>query len=226
MRVLIIEDYEPIRSGVAEGRREAGFAVDVAANGETGLWYALNNPYDVIVLDIMLPDVDGLSILKQIRAQKLDVNILLLTAKDTPQDRITGLEQGADDYLVKPFVFQELLARVRALVRRKYESKDPVIRVGDLSIDTNTREVRRGDRVIHLSPREYTLLAFLAHRAGQLVTRSDVWEHVYEFNSEAESNVVDVFIGRLRRKIECEGCPKLIHTRWGQGYMLGTPKSQ
>ena len=226
MRVLVIEDYEPIRSGVAEGLREAGFAVDVSANGETGLWYALNNPYDVIVLDIMLPDVDGLSILKRIRAQKLDVNILLLTAKDTPQDRITGLEQGADDYLVKPFVFQELLARVRALVRRKYESKDPVIRIGDLAIDTNTREVRRGDRVIHLSPREYTLLAFLAHRTGQLVTRSDVWEHVYEFNSEAGSNVVDVFIGRLRRKIECEGCPKLIHTRWGQGYTLGTPKSQ
>jgi DNA-binding response OmpR family regulator len=222
MRVLVIEDYEPIRSGVSEGLREAGFAVDVAANGETGIWYALNNPYDVIILDIMLPDVDGLTILKRIRSQKLDVNVLLLTAKDTAEDRVTGLERGADDYLVKPFVFQELLARTRALVRRKYESKDPVIQIGDLAIDTNTRQVRRGDRVIHLSPREYTLLEFLAHRAGQLVTRSDVWEHVYEFNSEAESNVVDVFIGRLRRKIECEGSPKLIHTRWGQGYLLGT----
>jgi DNA-binding response OmpR family regulator len=225
MRVLIVEDYEPIRSGVSEGLREAGFAVDVAANGETGLWYALNNPYDVIILDIMLPDVDGLEVLKRIRTQKLDVNVLLLTAKDTSQDRITGLERGADDYLVKPFVFQELLARVRALVRRKYESKDPVIRIGDLAVDTNTRQVRRGDRVIHLSPREYTLLEFLAHRAGQLVTRSDVWEHVYEFNSEAESNVVDVFIGRLRRKIESEGQPKLIHTRWGQGYVLGPSSS-
>jgi len=222
MRILVIEDYEPIRTGVSEGLREAGFAVDVAANGETGLWYALNNPYDVVILDILLPDVDGLTILKRIRSQKLDVNVLLLTARDTPQDRVTGLERGADDYLIKPFVFQELLARVRALVRRKYESKDPVIHVGDLTVDTNTREVRRGDRVIHLSPREYTLLEFLAHRAGQLVTRSDVWEHVYEFNSDAESNVVDVFIGRLRRKIECDGCPKLIHTRWGQGYMLGT----
>jgi two-component system, OmpR family, copper resistance phosphate regulon response regulator CusR len=222
MRVLVIEDYEPIRSGVSEGLREAGFAVDVAATGETGMWYALNNPYDVIILDIMLPDVDGLTILQRIRSQKLDVNVLLLTARDTPQDRITGLERGADDYLVKPFVFQELLARVRALVRRKYESKDPVIRVGDLTVDTNTRQVRRADRVIHLSPREYALLEFLAHRTGQLVTRSEVWEHVYEFNSEAESNVVDVFIGRLRRKIECEGCPKLIHTRWGQGYVLGT----
>jgi len=225
MRVLIVEDYEPIRSGVSEGLREAGFAVDVAANGETGLWYALNNPYDVIILDIMLPDVDGLEILKRIRTQKLDINVLLLTAKDTPQDRITGLERGAADYLIKPFVFQELLARVRALVRRKYESKDPIIHIGDLTIDTNTRQVRRGDRVIHLSPREYTLLEFLAHRAGQLVTRSDVWEHVYEFNSEAESNVVDVFIGRLRRKIESEGQPKLIHTRWGQGYVLGPSSS-
>ena len=223
MRVLVIEDYEPIRSGVSEGLREAGFAVDVAANGETGMWYALNNPYDVLILDIMLPDVDGLTILHRIRSQKLDVNVLLLTARDTPQDRITGIERGADDYLVKPFVFQELLARVRALVRRKYESKDPVIRIGDLAVDTNTRQVRRGDRVIHLSPREYALLEFLAHRAGQLVTRSEVWEHVYEFNSDAESNVVDVFIGRLRRKIECEGCPKLIHTRWGQGYTLGSP---
>jgi two-component system OmpR family response regulator len=221
MRVLIIEDYEPIRAGVSEGLREAGFAVDVAANGETGLWYALNNPYDVIILDIMLPDMDGLSILKRIREQGLDVNVLLLTAKDTALDRITGLERGADDYLVKPFVYQELLARVRALVRRKYQSKDPKIQVADLTIDTNTRAVRRGEREIHLSPREYTLLEFLALRAGKLVTRSDIWEHVYEFNADAGSNVVDVFIGRLRRKIELEGLPKLIHTRWGQGYVLG-----
>jgi DNA-binding response OmpR family regulator len=225
MRVLIIEDYEPIRSGVAEGLREAGFAVDIAANGETGQWYALNNPYDVIILDIMLPDVDGLTILKRIRARRRDVNVLLLTAKDTPEDRVDGLDCGADDYLVKPFVFQELLARVRALVRRKYESKDPVIQVADLVVDTNSRAVRRAGRPVNLSPREYTLLEFLAMRTGQLVTRSDIWEHVYEFHSDAESNVVDVFIGRLRRKIEAEGLPKLIHTRWGQGYVLGAPES-
>src|SRR6185312_12049128 len=221
MRILVIEDYEPIRSGVAEGLREAGFAVDVAADGETGQWYALNNPYDVIILDIMLPGIDGLTILNRIRAHHRDVNILLLTAKDTAEDRINGLEKGADDYLVKPFVFNELLARVRALVRRKYETKNPIIEVGDLVIDTNTRAVRRSGKTINLSPREYTLLEFLAMRAGQLVTRSDIWEHVYEFHSDAESNVVDVFIGRLRRKIESDSLPKLIHTRWGQGYVLG-----
>jgi len=221
MRILVIEDYEPIRSGVAEGLREAGFAVDVAADGETGQWYALNNPYDVIILDIMLPGIDGLTILNRIRAHHRDVNVLLLTAKDTPEDRINGLEKGADDYLVKPFVFNELLARVRALVRRKYETKNPIIEVGDLVIDTNTRAVRRSGKTVNLSPREYTLLEFLAMRAGQLVTRSDIWEHVYEFHSDAESNVVDVFIGRLRRKIESDSLPKLIHTRWGQGYVLG-----
>ena len=220
MRVLIVEDYEPIRTGVAEGLREAGFAVDVAADGTTGQWYALNNPYDVIVLDLMLPGVDGLTILKRVRARRCPANVLILTAKDLPDDRVRGLELGADDYLVKPFVFGELVARVRALVRRKYEAKDPVIRVADLEIDTNSRSVRRGRRAVNVSPREYALLEFLGMRAGQLVTRTAVWEHVYEFHSDAESNVVDVFVARLRRKLEVDGMPRLIHTRWGQGYIL------
>lgn len=221
MRVLIVEDYEPIREGIAEALREAGFAVDVAADGETGQWYALNNPYDVIILDIMLPGIDGLTLLKRLRARARAAHVLILTAKDTPEDRVTGLDMGADDYLVKPFVLDELLARVRALVRRKYEAKDPVIHVADLAIDTASRTVRRGGRAVSLSPREYALLEFLGLRAGRVVSRSDIWEHVYEFHADAESNVVDVFIGRLRRKIEGGDLPKLIHTRWGHGYVLG-----
>jgi DNA-binding response OmpR family regulator len=220
VRVLVVEDYEPIREGVAEALREAAFAVDVAADGKTGEWYARSNPYDVIILDLMLPRLDGLTILKRIRAQRLGAYVLILTAKDQPEDRVRGLESGADDYLVKPFVLGELIARVRALVRRKYEAKDPVIRVADLEIDTNTRTVRRGSRTINVSPREYALLEFLGLRAGQVVTRTDVWEHVYEFHSDAESNVVDVFVARLRRKLESDDMPRLIHTRWGQGYIL------
>jgi len=220
LRVLIVEDYEPIREGIAEGLREAGFAVDVAADGKTGEWYALGNPYDVIVLDLMLPGLDGLTILKRIRARRRPANVLILTARDQPDDRVRGLELGADDYLVKPFIFGELLARVRALVRRKYEAKDPVIRIADLEIDTNSRTVRRGSRLITVSPREYALLEFLGLRARQVVTRSDVWEHVYEFHSDAESNVVDVFIARLRRKLEVDDMPRLIQTCWGQGYSL------
>jgi len=222
MRVLLVEDYEPIREAVTEGLREAGFAVDTAADGETGRWYALGNAYDVIVLDLMLPRVDGLAILKEIRATRSGTHVLILTAKDAPHDRIAGLNLGADDYLVKPFVFAELLARVRALVRRKYQAKDPLIRVADLEIDTTARRVRRGGHDVKLSPREYALLEFLAMRSGQVVTRPEIWEHVYEFHSTADSNVVDVFIARLRRKIEAGRHPRLLHTRWGLGYVLGT----
>jgi DNA-binding response OmpR family regulator len=146
---------------------------------------------------------------------------LILTAKDTVEDRVIGLNSGADDYLVKPFAFDELLARVRALVRRRYDKKDPVIRVDDLEIDTARRTVRRGGRVIDLSAREYALLEFLAARAGQVVSRTAIWEHVYDFHSDPESNVVDVYVGHLRKKIERPGRPKLIHTRRGEGYLLG-----
>jgi DNA-binding response OmpR family regulator len=220
MRILVVEDYEPIQEAVAQGLREAGFAVDVASDGQTGLWFARDNAYDVIVLDIMLPGMDGLTILKQLRAKGSQTHVILLTAKDAAEDRVRGLDLGADDYLVKPFVFPELLARVRALIRRKYERKDPVIRVEDLEIHTTTRSVSRGGRTVELSPREYALLEFLALRAGEVVTRSEIWEHVYEFHSAADSNVVDVFIGHLRRKLDDGALTKLIHTRRGHGYVL------
>jgi len=221
MRILLIEDFELLRDSIALGLREAGFAVDVAAEGETGLWHAKSNNYDVIILDLMLPRVDGLSILKQLRAEGNQNHVLILTAKDTPNDRVKGLDSGADDYLVKPFVFAELLARVRALVRRKYDAKAPHIRIADLELETTTRSVRRDGETIELSAREYALLEFLAARVGHVVSRTEIWEHIYEFDSTAESNVVDVFIRHLRKKIERPHLPRLIHTRRGHGYMLG-----
>ena len=221
MRVLVVEDFEVLRDSIAQGLREAGFTVDTAVDGETGLWHAQSNDYDVIVLDLMLPRVDGLTVLKRLRANANRTHVLILTAKDTSADRVKGLDSGADDYLVKPFVLAELLARVRALVRRRYDVKTPLIRVADMEIDTATRAVRRGGETMELSAREYSLLEYLAHRAGQVVTRTEIWEHVYDFNSTAESNVVDVFIGHLRRKIERPDLPRLIHTRRGHGYMLG-----
>jgi DNA-binding response OmpR family regulator len=223
MRVLVVEDYAPLRKAVVQGLKEAGFAVDAAGDGEEGLWYARSNQYDVIVLDLMLPKKDGLSILSSLRQAGDPVHILILTARDTLDDRVRGLNGGADDYLVKPFAFEELLARVRALVRRRYESKSPMIRVADLEIDTVARVVRRAGTEVNLTAREYALLEFLALRAGQLVSRSDIWEHLYEFDSSAQSNVVDVYIGYLRRKLERPQWPHLIHTRRGQGYVLGEP---
>lgn len=221
MRLLIVEDDAPLRDALRQGLEEAGFAVDASADGEEGLWYARSSEYDVIVLDLMLPHVDGLTILRHLRTEGSAVPILILTAKDTIADRVRGLDLGADDYLVKPFAFAELLARVRAMVRRGYNSKDPVIRVEDLEINTAGRTVRRGDQAIDLSAREYALLEFLAIRAGQVVSRSEIWEHIYDFRSDPESNVVDVYIGHLRKKIEQPGRPKLIQTRRGQGYSLG-----
>jgi DNA-binding response OmpR family regulator len=221
MRVLLVEDFQLLRESLSQGLREAGYAVDAAADGEEGLWYAQSNPYDVLILDLMLPKLDGLSLLRKLREKNAQTHVLILTARDAPEDRVRGLDLGADDYLVKPFVFAELLARVRALVRRKYQVKAPVIRVADLEVDTSARLVRRAGRNIDLSPREYVFLEFLAARAETVVTRSDIWDHLYDFNSEADSNVVEVFIAHLRKKIEEPGRPRLIHTRRGHGYVLG-----
>ena len=223
MRLLLVEDYPPLRRSIAKGLREAGYAVDATGDGEEGLWYASSGEHDVIVLDLMLPKVDGLTILRRLREKGSPAHVLILTAKDTVDDRVRGLELGADDYLVKPFAFDELLARVRALVRRKYEAKSPVIAVGDLEMDTRARAVRRGGRAIGLTAREYALLEFLALRAGQVVTRTDIWEHVYDFAAEPNSNVIDVYVARLRKKLELDGRPPLIHTRRGIGYVLGGP---
>ena len=225
MRVLVVEDYAPLARAMGTGLTEAGYAVDVVADGAAGLEYARAAPYDAIVLDVMLPKVDGLTVLGCLRREDHPAAVIVLTARDAVPDRVKGLDLGADDYLVKPFAFEELLARLRALIRRRYESRDRVIRVGELEIDTVARSVRRGDRSIALSAREYALLEYLARRRGHVVTRSEIWEHVYDFAGDPSSNVVDVYVGYLRRNIDWDGTAKLIHTRRGQGYRLGHEES-
>jgi DNA-binding response OmpR family regulator len=221
MRLLVVEDYPPLRDSLVRGLTDSGYAVDATGDGTEGLWYAENHPYDVVILDVMLPGLTGLEVLKKMRAAGHTTHVLLLTARDTVADRVQGLDLGADDYLVKPFAFEELLARLRALVRRRYERVDPVIRVADLEIDTRARCARRNDLIIPLSAREYALLEYLGHRVGQVVTRAELWEHVYDFAAEPGSNVLDVYISHLRRKIDDGHTHKLIHTRRGQGYLLG-----
>jgi len=221
MRLLLIEDYRPLKKSLTKGLQEAGFAVDTTGDGKEGLWYAISNDYDVIILDLMLPGIEGLEILKKLRAKGRQSHVLILTAKDTLEDRVTGLDLGADDYLVKPFEFRELLARIRALLRRSYRKKNPHIKVQDLRIDLTTQRVWRGREEIQLTLREYALLEYLVMRTGETVSRTDIWEHVYEFSSTASSNVVDVYIGYLRKKIERPGKPTLIQTVRGRGYTLG-----
>jgi DNA-binding response OmpR family regulator len=223
MRVLVVEDYEPLARSVTQGLREAGYAVDLSADGEEGLWYAESNAYDAIVLDLMLPKMDGLTVLKRLREKKNAAAVLVLTARDRLEDRVTGLDTGADDYLVKPFEFAELLARLRAVIRRRYQVQESVIRVADLEVDTGARVVKRAGTAVILSAREYALLEYLALRQGQVVTRAEIWEHVYDFASDPSSNVVDVYIGYLRKKLDQDREPKLIQTRRGQGYLLGEP---
>ena len=221
MRLLVIEDYYPLRKSMLKGLRAAGYAVDVAADGENGLWCAMGNPYDVILLDLMLPGLDGLSLLRKLRAEGRTDHVLILTAKDAVADRVRGLEAGADDYLVKPFAFDELLARINALIRRKYDRKDPVLRIGHLRLDTAAQLVWRDGEEIQLTPREYNLLEYLAMRQGEAVSRADIWEHLYDFLTNSSSNVVDVYVGYLRKKIDLPGRPSLIRTVRGRGYALG-----
>jgi len=221
MRVLLVEDYPPIRNAVGKTLREAGFAVDACGDGQEGLWYATDNDYDVVILDLMLPEIDGLTILERLRRQGNTAHILILTAKDTIADRVRGLDMGADDYLIKPFALEELVARVRALARRTYCVKNPCLTIADLRIETATQRVWCGETEVGLTPREYALLEYLAMRRGEVVSRTDIWEHVYEFHSEADSNVVDVYIGYLRKKLDRADQPPLIRTLRGRGYSLG-----
>lgn len=220
VRVLLVEDHKPLVRALKQGLQEEGFAVDVAYDGEEGAYKARTTNYDVIVLDVMLPGEDGLSLLKRWRREGLKTHVLLLTARDTVEDKVRGLDSGADDYLTKPFRLEELLARLRALLRRGHQVKDPVLRAYDLEINTATRTVRRAGQEIPLTPREFALLEFLAYHQGRVVTRSMVWEHLYDEQDENTSNVVDVYIRYLRNKIDKKFKPPLILTRWGEGYML------
>jgi len=220
MRVLVVEDEPGIAQFIRQGLSEAGYAVDVAHDGHEGLDYALVAAYDVLVLDILLPKLDGLRLLRVLRDRGIKTPVLLLTAKDTVEDRVRGLDVGADDYLVKPFAFPELVARLRALLRRPPLQMDPILRFGDLAMDTARREVRRGGHLIELSPREFTLLEYLMRHPGHVLTRTQITEHVWNFDFFSDSNVVDVYIGYLRRKIDRGFDRPLLHTVRGVGYRL------
>lgn len=220
MRCLIIEDYTPLRKNIEECLIEEGFVVDSSSTGDEGLWYAKNHPYDAIILDIMLPHVDGLTILKNLRDLQNKTPIIIISARDSLNHRIEGLNMGADDYLVKPFALVELVARIRALMRRRYDQQTSLLTIGDLQINQTTKTVTRSGEEIPLTRREYLLLEYLAFRSGQPVSRTDIWEHVYEDQTGGSSNAVDVYIGYLRKKLNAGGRPELIHTRRGHGYLL------
>jgi len=220
MRILVVEDSARLRQSVSTWLRRNGFAVDASADGEEGLYLAETNDYDVIVLDIMLPKLDGLALLQRLRKRGKQTHVLLLTAKNTVPDRVHGLELGADDYLVKPFALEELLARVKALCRRAYGSKDSRLVVADLEIDTTARKVTRAGKPVALQAREYALLEYLARRRGHIVTRAEIEEHIYGGEVELASNTVDSAICSLRQKLGEANPAPLIHTRRGLGYEL------
>jgi heavy metal response regulator len=220
MRVLIVEDEQRIAAFLKRGLQEEGYAVDVVYNGNDALDWAVAAEYDVIVLDVMLPGRDGFSICHELRDRGQRTPVLMLTARDAIDDRVTGLDSGADDYLVKPFAFKELLARLRALTRRQGEAKSTELRAADLMLDTLTHTAHRGDRRIELTPKEYGLLEYLMRHPGRVLSRTQIGEHVWDFDFLAESNVVDVYIRYLRRKIDDDFDRKLIRTVRGAGYMI------
>ena len=220
MRILLVEDSQRLAQSVQTGLRKLGHAVDVVHEGPRGLSYALHNPYDVVVLDIMLPGMDGLSVLRGMRSSGNDTHVLLLTAKDTVADRVDGLRTGADDYLVKPFAFEELAARLDALNRRVRGPATPTVTIGDLAFDRSARTVTRGGRTLDLSRREFSLLGYLVERAGETVSRIEIEDHLYDEDTLPMSNVVASTICALRDKLEAGGEARLIHTRRGLGYVL------
>ena len=221
MRVLLIEDDRGISSFVVKGLKEAGFAADHAGDGEDGLHLALTEPYDVIIVDLMLPKVDGLTLITRLREQKPNVPVMILSAKRSVDDRVRGLQTGSDDYLTKPFAFSELLARINALIRRATGTPSPTrLEVGDLALDLLSREVSRSGQKIDLQPREFALLEYLMRNAGRVVSKTMIMEHVWDLNFDPETNIVEARISRLRDKIDRNYENKLIHTVRGAGYVL------
>ena len=224
MRLLLVEDDKKISSFVIKGLREAGFAVDYAANGEDGLHLALTEPYDAAVIDIMLPKLDGLALIEELRRRKIATPVIILSARRSVDDRVKGLQTGGDDYLTKPFALSELLARVQALMRRAAGGAEPTrLIVGDLVMDLLRREITRGGRKVDLQPREFALLEYLMRNAGRPVSKMLILEHVWDYSFDPQTNVVDVLVCRLRNKLDRGLEPPLIHTIRGVGYVLKVP---
>lgn len=226
MRILVVEDEPGISGFVTKGLREAGYAVDLAEDGPSGFAAALGADFDLALLDVMLPGMDGIAVLRKLREKRRRFPVLLLTARDAVEDRVRGLDAGADDYLVKPFAFPELLARVRALLRRPADSVDQIMRIGYIELDTLAREARRDGGPIALSAREYAILEYLFRNEGRTLTREQIEEHVWNFDASPGSNVVDVYIGYLRRKIDTPGRPSVIRTMRGIGYRAEAPEEE
>lgn len=224
MRILVIEDEKRIAGFIQRGLKEEKFVVDVANTGEEGLFLAGINPYDLILLDIMLPDKDGILICKELRKNKINAPILMLTARNAVHDRISGLNSGADDYLSKPFAFAELVARIRALLRRQMPEKQSVLTIADLELNMLTQEVRRAQKEIPLTHKEYTLLQYLMLHTNQVVSRTMISEHVWNETFNNFTNVIDVYIKYLRNKIDKGHKKKLLHTIRGSGYILKDPR--
>jgi DNA-binding response OmpR family regulator len=221
MRILIVEDDAKIASYLKRGLEEQGYAVDAVGNGRDALDWTLAAPYDLVLLDVMLPEMSGLEVCRELRRRNVHVPVLMLTARDAIQDRVTGLDAGADDYLIKPFAMPELLARLRALTRRaEGRPRDTTLQVADLTLDTATHRVQRGDRAIELTAKEFAVLEYLMREAGRVLTRNMIAEHVWNFDDVNQSNVVDVYIRNLRRKIDDPSPLKLIQTVRGTGYRI------
>jgi len=220
MRVLIVEDETNMARFIAKGLKEHGYAVDVSHDGEDGLFMATSEAYDLVILDLMLPKMNGLSVLKKMRQEEVEVPVIILTAKDAVEERVRGLETGADDYLAKPFAFSELLARMKACLRRKSGPLASDLRVGDLLLESSTRRAARAGRPVELTSTEYRLLEFMMRHEGEVLTRVQIMEHVWDYNFDSLSNVVDVHIHKLRAKIDRGHERPLIHTHRGAGYVL------
>jgi two-component system copper resistance phosphate regulon response regulator CusR len=223
MRILVVEDDTRIARFVSQGLREQTYAVDVTGDGEDALYKLTVNEYDAVILDLMIPGRDGLEVCRELRASGSNVPVLMLTARDALEDRIAGLDTGADDYLTKPFEVTELLARLRALLRRGHVVRPATISVADLVIDTRAHRVTRAGRRIELTAKEYALLEYLARERGRVLGRAEIAEHVWDENFDPMSNLIDVNINRLRRKVDDGFAPPLIHTRRGEGYLLAAP---
>jgi len=221
VRILVVEDDRKVARFVRQGLCEEGHAVEIASDGAEALDFVLTEPaYDLIILDVMLPGQDGFGVLKTLRAHKVAVPVLILTARDSVPDRVAGLDLGADDYLTKPFAFEEFLARVRALLRRRDVARAPILTIDDLVVDPATRRVTRGERRIELTARQYALLEYFLRNAGRVLSRQMIAQHVWGLGFDAESNVIDVYVGYLRRKIDRDRERRLLHTVRGAGYVL------